>query len=573
MMSTQHLPSHRLGEHDSSGQGPEEGASPALSLPCSISSGPGPEDPAELAPGQPSGRALVLGLGHSGLAMARWLAREGWQVRVADTRQDPPMRSVLDRELPEAEFRGGGLDPGLLESVNLVAISPGLSPHRAPAAALVGAARKARVPLVGEIELFAQALARLRRERAYQPRLIGVTGTNGKTTTTTLAAKMAMACGRDVAVAGNIAPCALDVLTEKLQSASLPGVWVLELSSFQLQTTVTLACDAAAILNLTEDHLDWHDSMAQYARAKARILARGTVAVLNRMDAAVMSLAPASARISSFGLDAPAGFDQFGLVHDRGIDWLALAEDPDAQSVSARKRAARPQGPVFVRRLMPSDALKIYGRHNAMNALAALALVRAIGCPLGPSLKALREYRGEPHRTERVAIIDGIEYYDDSKGTNVGATLAAIDGLASESRKLVVILGGDGKQQRFEPLAGPVAAHARAVVLIGRDGPQIGQVLQAAGVEPEVAIVTAATLPEAVVCASGLAIPGDAVLLSPACASLDMFRDYAHRAQVFVQAVMQLPGAPGETPGSGGGALGASPGQRGEPFAARALCG
>jgi UDP-N-acetylmuramoylalanine--D-glutamate ligase len=202
-----------------------------------------------------------------------------------------------------------------------------------------------------------------------------------------------------------------------------------------------------------------------------------------------------------------------------------------------------------------------------MNALAALALVRAIGCALGPSLQALREYGGEPHRTERVATVDAVEYYDDSKGTNVGATLAAIQGLASESRKLVVILGGDGKQQRFEPLAGAVAAHARAVVLIGRDGPRIGQALQAGGVPPDLPIVTAATLQEAVISASGLAARGDAVLLSPACASFDMFRDYAHRAEVFVQAVQELARA-------GAGASGAAgPGDRGRPYAARALCG
>jgi len=512
-------------------------------------------------------RALVLGLGHSGLAMARWLAREGWQVRVADTRQDPPMGSALRRELPEAELRTGALETSALEGVELLAISPGLAPRRPPAAPLVDAARRARVPLAGEIELFAQALARLRQERGYQPRLIGVTGTNGKTTTTSLAGKMARAGGRDVAVAGNIAPCALDVLASRLDADRLPDVWVLELSSFQLETTATLACDAAAILNLTEDHLDWHDSMTHYAQAKARILARGTLAVLNRMDAAVMSLAPAGARVSSFGVDAPVHADEFGLVHDRGIDWLALAEDPYQQSAPSRRRAARTQGPVFVRRLMPSDALRIHGRHNAMNALAALALVRAIGCALGPSLQALREYRGEPHRTERVATVDAVEYYDDSKGTNVGATLAAIQGLASESRKLVVILGGDGKQQRFEPLAGAVAAHARAVVLIGRDGPRIGQALQAGGVPPDLPIVTAATLHEAVISASGLAARGDAVLLSPACASFDMFRDYAHRAEVFVQAVQELARA-------GAGASGAAgPGDRGRPYAARALCG
>lgn len=489
-------------------------------------------------------RALVLGLGQSGLAMARWLAGESWQVRVADTRQDPPMRGALEQELPQAELRAGGLDQGLLEAVELIAISPGLAPHRPPAAMLVNAARKARIPVVGEIELFARALLRLRKERDYRPGLIGVTGTNGKTTTTSLVGKMAQACGRDVAVAGNIAPCALDVMAQRLRSDRLPDVWALELSSFQLETTTTLACDAAAILNLTEDHLDWHDSMERYGRAKSRILARGTVAVLNRMDAAVMSLAPASARVASFGADPPVRFGDFGLVHDRGIDWLALAEDPDLPSASSRKRAAQPQEPAYVRRLMPTEALKIHGRHNAMNALAALALVRAIGCALGPSLQALSEYRGESHRTERVALIDDVEYFDDSKGTNVGATLAAIDGLAFGGRKLVVILGGDGKGQHFEPLAGAVAAHARAVVLIGRDGPRIGEALQlaaATGIATAgVPIVTAATLPEAVVRASELALPGDAVLLSPACASLDMFRDYAHRAQVFVQAVQEL---------------------------------
>ncbi|MBV8210622.1 MAG: UDP-N-acetylmuramoyl-L-alanine--D-glutamate ligase [Burkholderiaceae bacterium] len=494
----------------------------------------------------PSSRALILGLGQSGMAMARWLAREGWQLRVADTRAEPPMLAALRQEMPQAEFRAGNFEAELLEGVARVAISPGLPPHRAPVAPLLQAARKARVPLAGEIELFAQALARLRAERDIRPRLIGVTGTNGKTTTTSLVGAMVRECGFDVAVAGNIAPAALDVLAQRLDAGHLPDVWVLELSSFQLQTTTTLACDAAAILNLTEDHLDWHGSMEHYAQAKARILARGTVAVLNRADAAVMALAPPAAKVCSFGPDAPQSCGQFGLVHDRGIDWLALAEDPEQRPARARGAPAREgqqPGSVYVRRLMPSDALAIHGRHNAMNALAALALVRAIGCPLGPALQALRRYRGEAHRTERVAIVDGVEYYDDSKGTNVGATLAAIEGLAREGRRLVVILGGDGKGQRFDPLAPAVAAHARAVLLIGRDGTLIQQALQAASDASNIPLVAAATLPEAVQRASDLARPGDAVLLSPACASFDMFRDYAHRAQVFVQAVMQLPQA------------------------------
>jgi UDP-N-acetylmuramoylalanine--D-glutamate ligase len=352
----------------------------------------------------------------------------------------------------------------------------------------------------------------------------------------------------------------------RIDAGQLPEVWVLELSSFQLQTTSSLACHAAAILNISEDHLDWHPSMAHYAQAKARILARGTVAVLNRADAAVMGLAPPGARVSSFGLDAPVRSGEFGLVHDRGIDWLALAEDPDEQP--PRRRAAPPQGPAFIRRLMPSDALRVHGRHNALNAMAALALVRAIGCPLGPPLQALRQYRGEAHRTERVAVKAGVEYYDDSKATNVGATLAAIDGLASEYRKLVVILGGDGKQQRFEPLAAALAAHARAAVLIGRDGPLIGQALRGIAVP----IVSATSLPQAVGVASGLALAGDAVLLSPACASFDMFRNYAHRAEVFRAAVLELgdrSGAAAPGPGSGNEA---DPGDAAASWPAKAHC-
>jgi len=514
-------------------------------------------------------RALVLGLGDSGLAMARWLAREGWQIRVADTREDPPMRAALCQAQPEVDLVLGPFELTSLEGVELLAISPGLPPHRPPAAALVAAARKAGLPVVGEIELFAQALTRLRTERGHQPKVIGVTGTNGKTTTTRLTGKMVQACGRDAAVAGNIAPCALDVLAARLEASRLPEVWVLELSSFQLETTASLVCHAGAILNISEDHLDWHETMAHYTRAKQRILVRGATAVLNRADAAVMALAPAGARASSFGPDAPVRSGEFGLVHDRGIDWLALAEGPGEPA--PRRRALHPDdAAVFIRRLMPSDALRIHGRHNALNAMAALALARAIGCPLGPCLQALREYRGESHRTERVAVKAGVEYYDDSKATNVGATLAAIEGLAAGGRKLVVILGGDGKQQRFAPLAAAVAAHARATILIGRDGPLIGQALQGIAVPIE----SAATLPEAVRRASALALAGDAVLLSPACASFDMFRNYAHRAEVCVQAVQELSdpqgaaargASPGDDPAAGAG-------QAGERPAAKAHC-
>src|SRR5258706_443672 len=259
-------------------------------------------------------RALVLGLGDSGLAMARWLAREGWQIRVADTREDPPMRAALCQAQPEVDLVLGPFELTSLEGVELLAISPGLPPHRPPAAALVAAARKAGLPVVGEIELFAQALTRLRTERGYQPKVIGV--------------------------AGNNAPCALDVLAARIEASRLPEVWVLELSSFQLETTASLVCHAGAILNISEDHLDWHETMAHYTRAKQRILVRGATAVLNRADAAVMALAPAGARASSFGPDAPVRSGEFGLVHDRGIDWLALAEGPGEPA--PRRRALHP---------------------------------------------------------------------------------------------------------------------------------------------------------------------------------------------------------------------------------------
>ena len=483
--------------------------------------------------------AVVLGLGQSGLAMARTLAADGAAVRVADTRAEPPMLAALRAELPQVPFAGGAFDLSLLDGARLLALSPGLSPTHSAAAPLVGAAKKAGIDVVGEIELFARALAGLKASRDYAPRVVGVTGTNGKTTTSRLAGLLIERSGRSVAVAGNISPTALDTLRECLRGDRLPDTWVLELSSFQLATTRSLACDAATVLNITQDHLDWHGSFDAYVKAKARIFAPRTVQVLNRDDPAVAAMAKKTSQVVTFRLQPPAQADEYGLLSEAGITWLAYAED-----LAHGHRRRRPEGEpdaaaehLFVHRLMPADALAIRGRHNAGNALAALALARAIGCPLAPMLHALRAYRGEPHRVQLIATVGGVRYFDDSKGTNVGATVAALDGLAAEGLRLVVILGGDGKGQDFTPLAAPLARAARAVVLIGRDA---GLVEQAIGLaDAPYPIHHAASLPEAVEVAAGEAREGDAVLLSPACASLDMFRDYVHRAGVFAEAVRE----------------------------------
>ncbi|MHA6910701.1 UDP-N-acetylmuramoyl-L-alanine--D-glutamate ligase [Ralstonia pseudosolanacearum] len=481
---------------------------------------------------------LVLGLGESGLAMARWCARHGARVRVADTREAPANLPALRAHVPDAEFIGGPFAPSLLEGVALVAISPGLSPLDAAVAALLDGARERAVPVWGEIELFARALAGLKSAQGYAPRVLAITGTNGKTTTTALAGALVQRAGKTVGVAGNISPSALDKLTECVDAGTLPDVWVLELSSFQLETTHTLDADAATILNITQDHLDWHGSMAAYAAAKGRIFGAGTVRVLNRQDAEVMAFAGKRGGDVTFGTDEPATPESLGLLRDGGIPWIVLAEaDHDDLPKPARRKKGdtTPAAPVPVRlkRLMPADALRIRGLHNATNAMAALALCRAIGLPASALLHGLRDYAGEPHRVELIAAFDDIEFFDDSKGTNVGATVAALSGL---SKRVVLIAGGDGKGQDFSPLAAPVAQYARAVVLIGRDAPQIRAALADSGVE----LVEAATLEAAVQEAAARAQAGDAVLLSPACASFDMFRNYEHRAQVFHEAVAAL---------------------------------
>ncbi|ARU06243.1 UDP-N-acetylmuramoyl-L-alanine--D-glutamate ligase [Comamonas serinivorans] len=497
---------------------------------------------------------LILGLGQSGLAMARWCARHGARVTVADTREAPPQLAELQREWPDARFVAGELGASLVDGQahRAVFVSPGLAP--AQTQAVLDAARAIGLWVTGELGLFAAALADLQRSQAYAPRVLGVTGTNGKTTVTSLTAQLVASHGTSVVAAGNIGPTLMDTLQASLDAGSLPEVWVLELSSFQLELASGFEPTAATVLNVTQDHLDWHGSMAAYAQAKSHIFGQQGLMVLNRDDDEVMQMyvaansnlqtaadaysgkkkatkeAPERARVS-FGAGAPQRPGDYGLESTAGMTWLVRAQEAD----ETQRRRKGDDEELHIQRLMPADALRIRGRHNAVNALAALALAHAAGVPIAPMLYALREYRGEPHRVESVAIVNDVEYFDDSKGTNVGATVAALNGLGVD-RGIVVILGGDGKGQDFAPLVSPVAQYAKAVLLIGRDAPVIEAALQPA----QVPLIHARDLPDAVQRAARLAKVGDAVLLSPACASWDMFDGYAHRAQVFCDAVQAL---------------------------------
>ena len=705
---------------------------------------------------------LILGLGASGLAMARWCAGQGARVRVWDSRPNPPQAAALAAEVEGSTFISGELTAAALDGVARVYKSPGLGPADPRLLALLQAAKDEGVPVRGELDLFSVALAQLKAERGYAPRILAITGTNGKTTTTSLTGQLVERAGRSVAVAGNIGPTMLDTLAaaiaaqaiadvqaaeaaaaqavidaeqaaakaaqdavdaeaarvaadkqarleaelaaaaaakqaeedakaqakadavaakaaraqaraakaaakanpdaelempveaevpadvvaaeavpvdvdtpvadaealelvqtedadelrelaaldgsdvpaqlaedvdeahadEQLADDSaelaeaaaklpdddapaitlipppapdpvfshLPQVWVLELSSFQLDEVNDFNPSAATVLNVTQDHLDWHGTMKAYAGAKARIFGTAampdTVMVINRDDPAVEAMIPppvlvrptrrgerakqVSRRVVRFGLDAPREPGDFGLVEEAGMAWLVRAMELDPTI----KRKPGDDVDLVIQRLMPADALRIRGRHNASNALASLALASSVGIPLAPMLHGLREYRGEPHRVEPIGMIGQVEFFDDSKGTNVGATVAALNGLGQDRApsKLVVILGGDGKGQDFAPLAEPLRRHARAAATIGKDAEPLEAVLRSASVPFE----RFATLEEARRWAHQQAQGTDAVLLSPACASLDMFRDYKHRADVFVATVRDIADDAGE---------------------------
>ncbi|RUS66869.1 UDP-N-acetylmuramoylalanine--D-glutamate ligase [Saezia sanguinis] len=579
---------------------------------------------------------LILGLGISGLSMARWAVRCGAVIRVADTRETPPGLQDLRALVPDVEFISGPLDAARLlaakegQRITRVLRSPGLFPGQADVKALLQAAHEQDIEVMGELELFTEALAQIHQEQlrqqaeemlqlasepdvlaagtetttadvlaegmtpafdenladgdhsgivvelpdgefeetsddtedepvfvpvppqpvGYVPKVIAVTGTNGKTTVTALTALLVERAGKSVMAAGNIGPAMLDMLAQQLDADALPEVWVLELSSFQLDGVKNFDPAAATILNLTQDHLDWHGSMQAYAAAKGHIFGAHTTRVLNRDDAMVMDFKPQAQvaeadsqtkrrgrsksqpkdmapRMVTFGLDVPVVAGDFGIADDGGFPWLVQAAAADETRMDAQA--------VAWQRLMPVDALRIRGRHNASNALAALALASSIGCEMAPMLFGLREYRGESHRVESVAIVNGVEYFDDSKGTNVGATVAALAGLGVDHR-IVVILGGDGKGQDFSPLVPLVQQHVRTAVLIGRDAP----VIEAALADTGVPMLHAGSMDEAVRLCAKEAVSGDVVLMSPACASLDMFKNYAERAKAFVNAVHEL---------------------------------
>jgi len=652
---------------------------------------------------------LILGLGASGLAMVKWCLTLGASVSVADTRAEPPNLEILKRDCPQAQFIGGPFTAELLhqkaknsthsenENIRAVFKSPGLSPVEVEP--VWRAAKEMGLWVGTELSLFAKAMAELKEEMGYEPNVLCVTGTNGKTTVTSLAAQMLSRGGLRTVVAGNIGPTLLDTLAERLNEirdipededeqedlvpegagievlkdkeqlnehehenaneqsspkvtakeahvsegenahsetntdeahlevscagehtqpqaqdselsaneateiteiteitkiteegeeteeaasvglviqelnphhkkfkskrSALPQVWVLELSSFQLNDCDNFDPTAAVVLNITEDHLDWHGDMASYIHAKSKIFGNHTHQILCRDDPVVLSLrseqldakalkkAKAEAQqneqewfdreVITYGSDLPTEPGHYGLETVNAMTWLVKAVDPnddEGEVKSRRKKTPVQVDELIMHRLMPADALRIRGAHNALNALAALALCstsKATSQGHGPMLYALREYRGEPHRVEPVMRINEVEYFDDSKGTNVGATTAAIKGLGAEF-SLIVILGGEGKGQDFTPLADPLSKHAKLVILLGRDAPIIKEAIHSAGVE----IINATSMNEAVQLAHQHAHSGDAVLMSPACASFDMFNNYEHRAEVFINAVRDL---------------------------------
>lgn len=458
--------------------------------------------------------AVIVGLGRTGYSCARYLRARGWRLAVTDTRREPPELARLAALDPAIPVRLGGLDTTLLDGADYVVASPGV----ALSDPFFEDARRRGIEIVGDIELFALA--------ADAP-VAGITGTNGKSTVVTLVGGMARRAGLTTRVGGNLGEPALDLLTDSkvegrrtdLRPASRAAdLYVLELSSFQLEATRSLALKAAAVLNVSPDHLDRYASLEAYAAAKARIFAHCETAVINRDDPRVASMPRAGQPTLTFSITAIPGADY-------GVE---LPPEPSSSGPQrARGWLTRRGEP-----LLELGELKIRGLHNVANALAALAVGEALGLSLDAMLAELKSFPGLPHRAQWVREVHGVAYINDSKGTNVGATIAAVAGLPGP---LVMILGGDGKQQDFAPLAAAFRGKVRHAVLIGRDREAIARALG-----DVTTLERCDSLEEAVQAAARAARPGDTVLLSPACASLDMFRDYAHRGTVFRGAVEEL---------------------------------
>lgn len=450
-------------------------------------------------------QVTVVGLGATGLSAARWLSRHGAIVRVVDSRDVPPMLKQLHAEMPGIPVTAGAFNKDTFKDAEYLMMSPGV-PMADP---YIQKAYKAGADAYGDIEIFARAINSRKGSKA---KVIAITGSNGKSTVTAMVGAMCEAAGMSTVIAGNIGTPVLDVLGD-IEAGKLPepDVWVLELSSFQLETTLSLAPDAAAVLNISEDHMDRYTSMLQYAAAKSRIFEGMGAMVLNREDGYCRGMARPGRQVFWFGLDQPRSPTEYGLRKIDGGYEMVCGD--------------------FT--LMLSSELPLPGLHNAANAMAALALTRAIGLPTLPLVSALKKFKGLPHRVEFVAKVHGVDYFDDSKGTNVGATEAALGGM---DRPVVLIAGGDGKGQDFSPLTSVCSAKCRAVILLGRDAPRLRATLAGSGVK----LVDATTMEDAVRLAAEEAKSGDIVLMSPACASLDMFRNYAHRAEVFVAAVKAL---------------------------------
>ncbi|MEN1834770.1 UDP-N-acetylmuramoyl-L-alanine--D-glutamate ligase [Pseudomonas lijiangensis] len=437
---------------------------------------------------------IVVGLGKSGMSLVRFLANRGVAFAVADTRENPPELATLRRDYPQVEVRCGELDVEFLCRADELYVSPGL----ALATPALQEAQARGVKMSGDIDLFA---------RYAKAPVIAITGSNAKSTVTTLVGEMAQTAGKRVAVGGNLGMPALDLLSDEVE------LYVLELSSFQLETTHELNAEVATVLNVSEDHMDRYSGLPAYHLAKHRIFRGARQVVVNRQDALSRPLIGEGLPCWTFGLTKP-DFNGFGLREENGEKYLAFQFD----------------------NLMPVRELKVRGAHNQANALAALALGHAVGLPFDAMLSSLRTFTGLEHRCQWVRELAGVHYYNDSKATNVGAALAAIEGLGADiTGKLVLIAGGDGKGADFSGLRAAVAAHCRAVVLLGRDAELIAQALGDAA-----PLVRVSTLEESVQRSAELAQEGDAVLLSPACASLDMFKNYEERGRLFAQAVEGL---------------------------------